>query len=153
MFAIRLPTFWNQEGVNQYNSIIEQNQCVYIWRKYNNVWSLEPVCSHSFHTLACLTMCREYGCAACQPVNLCFWGGHFTEIHGFPSMESVFPNSWFVVNRVWKHRPPVDHQAAFVCGLLEPWLMNWNDCYSESWWLLWHSLKFCWLLFKQLRPC
>lgn len=36
-----------------------ESMCVYLGKIGNPFWSLEPVCSPSFHTLACLTMCRE----------------------------------------------------------------------------------------------
>lgn len=87
MFAIKLPTFWKRAGVNQYNSIIEQSQCVYIWRKYDTFWSLEPVCSHSFTHLR-VWRCAESMVVLHVKVNLCFWGGHFTDY--FLWLEAVF---------------------------------------------------------------
>lgn len=95
MFAIKWPTFWKREGVNQYNSIIEQNQCVYIWRKYDTFWSLEPVCSHSFTHLR-VWRCAESMVVLHVKVNLCFWGGHFTDIHTFYEWKQFFPNVWFI---------------------------------------------------------
>lgn len=60
-----------------------ESMCVYLEKIGNPFWSLEPVCSPSFHTLACFHDTQRSMVVLHVKVNLCSWGGHFTDVHTF----------------------------------------------------------------------
>lgn len=84
-----------------------ESMCVYLGKIGNPFWSLEPVCSPSFHTLACLTMCREVW-LCCMSKLTCVLEVAILQMF-IIFMNLAFSFLTWVLESGLKTAPPTDH--------------------------------------------
>lgn len=84
-----------------------ESMCVYLGKIGNPFWSLEPVCSPSLHTLACLTMCREVW-LCCMSKLTCVLEVAILQMF-IIFMNLAFSFLTWVLESGLKTAPPTDH--------------------------------------------